>query len=150
MFGDKGYQWLQGFFVELDLIKFSTSKDKFDEDLTDITAAKEPSYKLKLLAILINLLSFNLVKLNYTKAKEIIPEFKTGRDVMPKIKESLQNDSSTLKYGFSLLYELVKVFEYNLDVNLPVQRLRSILQSELFKVMESHILTLEMWQSATK
>mmetsp|Transcript_7673 Transcript_7673/g.6935 ORF Transcript_7673/g.6935 Transcript_7673/m.6935 type:complete len:565 (-) Transcript_7673:979-2673(-) len=43
LFGDKGYQWLQGFFVELDLIKFSTSKDKFDDDLDELTISKEPS-----------------------------------------------------------------------------------------------------------
>jgi len=96
------------------------------------------------------LLSANLVRLDYKRAKEIIPEFKKGIDVMPKIKEILKNESDTIRFGFSLLNELIKVFEYNLDVNLPVQRFRSILQSELFKIMESHILTIEMWQEAKK
>ena len=145
LFGDKGYEWLSSFFIELDLIRYSGVKS-FPSD-EEVMKSKYLCYKLKLLSILINLISYNLVHMNYEKAKVIFNMPKTD-DLSAKIKKFLQGEDGALCYGFFLLTELIKIFEYNIEINLPIQNLRPILLSELYSIMKSHLTVYEMWREA--
>lgn len=145
LFGDKGYEWLYSFFRELDLIRYAGAKGTPTDE--EVMKSKYLCYKLKLLSILINLVAYNLVQMNYEKANQIFNMAKTD-DLIPKVKKLLQGEDGALCYGFLLLIELTKIFEYNIEINLPFPNLRPILLSELYAIPRSHLVVYQMWQEA--
>lgn len=144
LFGDKGFEWLSGFFHELDLIKFSVETD----DLLGSKKAKtELCYKLKTLAILANILSYNLVKINYNKVQEVYKVIKQNPN-SESIKDILKGENIGLRYGCFLLAELIKITQYNLEITLPFEQIKSLLLNEMYNIIESHFIAHEMWVEA--
>jgi len=146
LFGDKGYEWLSGFFVELDLIKFSS----LNEGITANSGkSQELCYKLKTLSILSNILSNNLLKMNYNKARKVYEIIKMDSN-HESLRDILKDEDLCFRYGCFLLAELIKITRYNLELIIPYPQLKPILLNEMFTVIESHFHVYEMWLNATR
>jgi len=145
LFGDKGYSWLSGFFVELDLIKFSSVMDAVPGANT--SKSQELCYKLKTLAILINILSLNLIKMDYAKVRKAYEIIKLNPN-SEDLEKLINGGDVTLKYGCFLLAEMIKITQYNLELIIPFPQLKAVLLKEMFAIIESHFVVYEMWNDA--
>lgn len=142
LFGDKGYEWLTSFFVEIDIMKFSGKKN-VDEENTQ--KSREVIYKLKLISVLINLITASLVHSDARLITEILKFSVLKEESEPKIKELLKDKPNVLQYGVNLLVELIKIFDYNLDSHLPIKGIKQIIIDELHVTMTSHLKVHEFW-----
>lgn len=142
LFGDKGYEWLTNFIVELDIIKFSGKKG-VDEENTQ--KSREVIYKLKLLSVLINLVSGSIVNMDHKIVEDLMKFPVLKEESEPKIKELIKKKTVTLQYGVNLLVELIKIFDYNIDSHLPNKDMKQIIIEELHQVMSSHCKVYEIW-----
>jgi hypothetical protein len=142
LFGDKGYEWLTGFFVELDIMKFSGKKEVHEDNTQK---SREIIYKLKLISVLINLITASLVHTDAKTITELLTFSVLKEESEPKIKELLKDKPNALQYGVNLLVELIKIFDYNLDSHLPNKEIKQILIDELHVTMTSHLKVHETW-----
>lgn len=148
LFGDKGYEWMVGFIQELGFIKFSVGKKSLDEE--NSTKSKEVSYKLKLITILISLLSSNLVSLDPDSFREFYSIPRDKQAVEFKIKDITKDKNISIQYGFTLLFELIKVFEYNIETHLLNSDMKRALNEEFFSIIFSHLTVFDMWSDLKK
>jgi len=147
LFGGKGYEWLSSFFVELDLIKFSSVMDHVPGSNT--SKSQELCYKLKTLAILINILSLNLIKMDYVKLRKAYEIIKVNPNSDQDLEKLINGGGDVaFKYGCFLLAEMIKITQYNLELIIPFPQLKAILLKEMFNIIESHFVVYEMWNDA--
>ncbi|CAD8162824.1 unnamed protein product [Paramecium octaurelia] len=129
IFGLKGQEWLKNLFSVLNTVKINREAELYKSN--NLTS------KLKLLAILINLLSFNMLSLDFDRSKNFILNQKP-----------CLGGAVSLKYGLSLMNELIHIFEYNIDQFIGFPELRQALMAELNNIILAHIKSFELLQQA--
>lgn len=109
--------------------------------------SQELCYKLKTLAILINILSLNLIKMDYAKVRKAYEIIKLNPN-SEDLEKLINGGDVTLKYGCFLLAEMIKITQYNLELIIPFPQLKAVLLKEMFAIIESHFVVYEMWNDA--
>ena len=100
------YNWINKWFSMLSMVRLNQYLEKPLPNQSQV-------YKLKLLAILINLIVYKLLERNFTVSAAVVCEIlKQG------IKDChylFEGQVVELKYGLSLLCELVRIFKYSIE-----------------------------------
>ena len=149
IFGKKDYEWLKFFTSELDLVRYTSDLKSLREQ--GLTRPIELSYKLKVVGILINVVTFNMIKLNFEKTREVLSLTRKklkGEATHHALNKLLEKEEFVVRYGMSLLSELVTIFYYNIDQLLLSNELKKALFAEIIKITESALATHTLWEKA--
>lgn len=127
IFGEKSYDWFQKLFAVI-------QKIRLDYELQGAQIpSKTLTYKLKIIAILVDLICFNMVSLNYDQSKciyeELIEEYNS--ESIRNVNEIIVIEDIGIKYGLHLMVELARIFKYNLDQQRLNENLKGLLKGEL-------------------
>lgn len=147
IFGNKGYEWLINFISELEPISLVSVQSAKSSGLM---RSVELSYKLKVTAILINLVTFNMANLNVDKTREVIHLTKDWiqKDKKTDVTLLLKGEPLAVRYGLALLSELIKIFYYNIDQMMLPEEVKKSLIDELFTIINSAFSTFLIWEQA--
>ncbi|KAM3147390.1 hypothetical protein pb186bvf_000641 [Paramecium bursaria] len=129
IFGSKGLEWLQNLFTILNQVRIDSPHP-----------TKNTTLRIKLLAILINLVSYNMLKRDQSTGyfiKELIAN---------NIDLHFENKDLAFRYGLALLSELIRIFKYNIEQFVGSQDLRQALNNELETILISHIECFQLWE----
>eukprot|EP01016_Furgasonia_blochmanni_P051331 TRINITY_DN8065_c0_g1_i1.p1 TRINITY_DN8065_c0_g1~~TRINITY_DN8065_c0_g1_i1.p1 ORF type:complete len:461 (+),score=158.40 TRINITY_DN8065_c0_g1_i1:114-1496(+) len=140
IFGDKGFEWLTSFLDVMDLIHFTTTDKQSQTREFAIT-------KLKLLSILVNIVTFNLLRAEPKKTQELFQVLKNGSCV-DGFMQSITDSTPEIRYGLSLLSELVRIFRFTLDSLIQTEWMKRTLIQELLHMMNAIIKSNSLWEQA--
>lgn len=112
--------------------------------------SKTLTYRLKIIAILVDLICFNMVSLSYEECKCIYEELtlEYNNDIIRNVNEFIRVQDVGVKYGLHLMVELARIFKYNLEQQRVQQDLKALLKRELLLIIECHLRSYQLWNDA--
>ena len=135
----KTYDWLHEFLRIMNELDFG---NYFDYNQKNTNSLK---YKLKLILILQNLISYNLLKSDFDKTK-IILEYIIQEKNYSQIQELISKEPIYLNYGLTLLNELTEIFRYLISSYITNEKFRNIIFKELYTMFQNFINLHLLWK----
>lgn len=133
----KNYDWLHEFLKFMNDVDFG--------NYFDFNQTNNLKYKLKLIIILLNLISYNLMKSDFEKTKTIL-EMIISQENYIKIQEVIYKEPIYLNYGLTLLNELNEIFKFLFCSYVTNEEFKSIVFKEVYSMFQNFINVHILWK----
>ncbi len=133
----KNYDWLHEFLKFMNDVDFG--------NYFDFNQTNNLKYKLKLIIILLNLISYNLLKSDFDKTKTILKMI-INQENYVKIQEEIYKEPIYLNYGLTLLNELNEIFKFLFCSCVTNEEFKSIVFKEMYSMFQNFINVHILWK----
>ena len=133
----KNHDWLHEFLKFMNDVDFG--------NYFDFNQTNNLKYKLKLIIILLNLISYNLLKSDFEKTKTIL-EMIINKENYVNIQEVIYKEPIYLNYGLTLLNELNEIFKFLFCSYVTNEEFKSIVFKEVYSMFQNFINVQILWK----
>lgn len=133
----KNYDWLHEFLKFMNDVDFG--------NYFDFNQTNNLKYKLKLIIILLNLISYNLLKSEFEKTKTIL-EMIISQENYIKIQEVIYKEPIYLNFGLTLLNELNEIFKFLFCSYVTNEEFKTIIFNEVYSMFRNFINVHLLWK----
>lgn len=134
----KNFDWIHEFLKLMNDIDFG--------NYFDLNQKNNLKYKLKLIIILLNLISYNLLKSDFEKTKLILEMFMKEEKKYVQIQEFISKEPIYLNYGLSLLNELNEMFKFLISSYVTSEKFKNIIYKEIYYMFQTFINLHFLWK----
>ena len=133
----KNYDWLHEFLKFMNDVDFG--------NYFHFNQTNSLKYKLKLIIILLNLISYNLLTSDFEKTKIILELLITQDQNTLQIQELITKEPIYLNYGLTLLNELNEIFKFLISSYVTSEKFKNLVIKEVFKMFQNFIILHQLW-----